>query len=128
MNRDDFYDDEYPKLIVRVLAYSKKARKEGLLALERYLDQQKIDAHDVFEYGLSLIVDGEYPETVEKNLSDIVAQEKDEYVRLLKTIQMQAILGLQNGEKEKDLYQRLNSLTEQPLIDDTDLDNILKDL
>jgi flagellar motor component MotA len=89
--------------------HAEKSRREGLLALEDELDQAKIDERDIFEYGLRFVVDGIHSELIEKILSNLIKQEKDEDIIILKTIQKEAVLGIQDGTSPRMLYALLNS-------------------
>lgn len=117
MKRAEFIK-QYNALVKHVLELAEKARKEGLLSFDGNLDEEKIKARDILEYGLSFAVDGVAPEIIDKILSNIVAQEKDEYTRLYKTIQKEAVLAIQQGYNPKIIYFILNSFTDIPLKDD----------
>ena len=117
MNRTEFIES-FLLILQKALDCSNKARREGLLALEEGLDTEKVDERDIFEYGLRFVVDGTDAEIIEKVLSNIVAQEKDEDLRLLKTIQEEAVLGIQSGLNPRILFSVLNSYTDIPLNDE----------
>jgi chemotaxis protein MotA len=117
MTRDEFIT-EYNNIVGRALAFAEKARREGLLALEEESDEEKINERDVFEYGIRFVVDGTDKETIEKILSNIVKQEKDEYKYILKTIQKEAVLMIQDGLNPSLLYAVLNSYTDITLKED----------
>jgi flagellar motor component MotA len=93
MTRDEF-EKEYTKIAWQALQLSMKGRREGLLALEEEL--KNIDEW-IFKFGLRLVVDGTDKEIVDQILSNKIKQEKDEYTALLKTIQKEAVLMLQEG-------------------------------
>jgi len=114
MNRAEFVR-RYFEIVGRAVAFSEKARREGLLALEEESDQEKINDRDIFEFGMRFVVDGTDSELIEKILSNIVAQEKDESLRLLKTIQKEAVLKIQTGLNPRLLIFLLNSYTDIPL-------------
>jgi flagellar motor component MotA len=86
---------EYNAIVGRALTFFEKAKREGFLALEDELDR------DIFEYGMQLALDGTDSETIEKKLSYLIEQEKDENLHLLKTVQKDAVLVLQKGENPK---------------------------
>jgi flagellar motor component MotA len=117
MTREDFIK-EYDAIVGRILALSEKARREGLLALEEESDQEKINERDIFDYGIRFVIDGVDKETIEKILSNIINQEKDEYKRILKTIQKEAALMIQDGTNPRVMYAVLNSYTDIPLEED----------
>jgi flagellar motor component MotA len=117
MNRDEFVE-RYVTILENVLNCAEKARREGLLALEEGLDQAKADERDIFVYGLGFVTDGTDNVLIEKILSNIIAQEKDEYSRILKTIQKEAVLAIQEGLNPRILFHLLTSYTDIPLNDE----------
>jgi hypothetical protein len=118
MNRNEFVE-QYTAFVKRALEIAERARRESLLFLGGSLDRNKIKERDIFEYGINFAVDGTAYEIIEKILDNIIAREKDEYTRLYKTIQKEAVLGIQQGFNPEMLYFILNSLTDIPLKDDT---------
>jgi flagellar motor component MotA len=114
-------DDEYLKALyavfVRAMDDSEKARREGLLALEKSIDEKKVPNRDIFEYGMRFVVDGTEPSDIDKILSNIVKQEKDERRLLLKTIQKEAVLSIQKGDNPRITFLLMNSYTDIPLDD-----------
>jgi flagellar motor component MotA len=117
MNRDEFVK-KYYDIARRAMEFSEKARREGLLALEEETDEERINDRDVFEYGMRFVIDGTDQEVVDKILSNIINQEKDESMRTLKTIQKEAVLRIQSGENPRLLGALLNSYTDISLRDD----------
>jgi flagellar motor component MotA len=114
MNHDEFVK-KYYEIAGRALAFSEKARREGLLAVEDDLDPKKINDRDIFEYGLRFVVDGVDAYLISELLSNIIEQEKDETMKTLKEIQKNAVLSIQAGEHPRIIYAKLNSLTDIPL-------------
>ena len=125
MNRDEFVE-RYVTILENVLNCAEKARREGLLALEEGLDQAKADERDIFVYGLGFVTDGTDNTLIEKILSNIIAQEKDEYSRILKTIQKEAVLAIQEGLNPRILFHLLTSYVDIPLNDEK-LQKFLRD-
>ena len=118
MNKVEF-GEEYQNIVRKALQCSNKARKEGLLSLEdSLLDHEKANTRDIFEYGMRFVVDGIDAETIDEILSNIINQEKDEQLRILKNIQKQAVMGIQCGLNPRILYAILNSLTDISLNED----------
>jgi len=116
MNRDGFVEAFY-NVARRAVLLSEKSRREGLLAIEDDIDLKKANDRDVFEFGLRLATDGVDPEMVKRLLSNLVKQEKDEYVRLLKTIQQEAVLSIYSGLITGLMVLLLDSYTDIPLGD-----------
>jgi len=86
--------------------------------LEDETDREKIDDRDVFEYGIRFVIDGTDQEFIDKLLSNIINQEKDENMRTLKIIQKEAVLRIQEGMNPRQLYALLNSYTDLSLRED----------
>jgi len=105
------------EIIDRAMTFSKIARREGLLHLEERLDLEKVDSRDIFEYGMRFAVDGTDHELIDKILSNIVNQEKDEELKILKTMQKEAVLSLQRGDNSYILLAIMNSYTDIPRTD-----------
>jgi flagellar motor component MotA len=117
MTRDEFVN-KYTEIAKRALACAEKARREGLLSLEDDLDRAKINARDIFEYGMSFVVDGMDYGVIEEILTNIIKQEKDEDTITLKNIQKEAVLMMQTGTNPRVLCAVLNSYTDIPLQED----------
>jgi flagellar motor component MotA len=117
MNRNEFVE-AYTNVVQRALNFVKKARREGLLSLEDGISDERIADRDILEYGLHFVVDGIEKEVIEKILSNIVKQEKDEDMFILKTIQKEAVLAIQEGMNPRLIYLLLNSYTDITIKDD----------
>jgi flagellar motor component MotA len=117
MNRNEFIET-YANVVQRALNFAEKARREGLLALEDEISNERIEDRDILEYGLHFVVDGIEKELIEKILSNIVKQEKDEDVKILKTIQKEAVLAIQDGMHPRLIYHLLNSYTDITIKED----------
>jgi flagellar motor component MotA len=117
MTRGEFVKN-YNDIVKRALALSEKARREGLLALEDESDQEKINNRDIFEYGLRFVIDGTDAKILEKILSNIIKHEKDENMYILKSIQKEAVLMIQDGTNPRLLYALLNSYTDITIKED----------
>ncbi|GHV51616.1 hypothetical protein AGMMS49579_07310 [Spirochaetia bacterium] len=126
MTHDEFVK-KYNDIVERALTFAKKARREGLLALDEEADQDRIDERDIFEYGIRFVVDGTHAEIVEKILSNIIKQEKDENMLILKTIQKEAALSIQAGDNPRMMYHLLNSYTDITLKED-EIKKLIEDL
>ena len=118
MNKDEFKQAFY-EVLREAFAFSDKARREGLLSLEEDIEKEKekINSRDIFFYGLRFAIDGTDKEIIDQILSNLIDQEKDEYLHLLKTIQKEAVLSIQSAENPRYLFALLNSYTDIPLND-----------
>ena len=116
---DDYeYSKLYKQIANRAIELSEKARCEGLLNLEDLIDEKKFRERDVFECGLRFVIDGTDWELIDKILTNIVNQEKDESKRILKTIQRDAILFIQTGFNTNLMEHVINSLKDLTLKED----------
>ena len=106
-------------ILERALLVSEKSQSYGFLAFEDNLDNTRIGNRDIFEYGLQLCIYGYgyEPKMIEKILSNIIKQEKDETAILLKNIKAEAVLHIKAGTNSRLLILILNCYTNIPLDD-----------
>jgi flagellar motor component MotA len=116
MNHEEFNQAFY-EILKRALTFAELARNEGLLALEGHIDHKKVYQRDIFEYGMRFTIDGTDRSIIDKILSNIIKQEKNEMKALLKTIQKEAVLLIQVGYNPRIVATHLNSYTDLPLDD-----------
>jgi flagellar motor component MotA/DNA-directed RNA polymerase subunit RPC12/RpoP len=117
MTKDEF-TKAYSEFVQAAITLAIKGRRQGLLTLSADVDGEKAGTRDIFHYGLQFAVNGFAPEHIDKILSNIIAQEKDEYERTFKTIQKEAVLGIQAADNPFILGCILNSYTGIPVRDD----------
>jgi flagellar motor component MotA len=108
MNCEEFAE-KYNRIVERALCCADKARREGLLAVEELIDEEKFNKRELFEVGLQLVVDGIDGHTIDRILSNIISLETDNDEKILKNIQKEAVLGIQSGEPPRLLSLLLNS-------------------
>jgi flagellar motor component MotA len=108
MDNNDFVK-EYNALVERVLLLTEKAVCDGLLSIEEMIDEEKFIKRDIFEYGLTLVLDGCGCEFIDKLLTNIVELETDENKKLFKKIQKEAVLEIQMGTNPKTILLILSS-------------------
>jgi len=118
MTRDEFIKN-YEDLARKAIGMSDKSRREGLLALENIIDPEKVKERDIFEYGIRFVVDGVDSAIINNILTNIIAQEKDEYTRKFKEIQKEAVLQIQSGVNYRILFAVINSFTDLSHTDET---------
>ena len=126
MTRDEFMT-EYQSVSARAIQLSKKARREGLLALEEMIDPEKVKQRDILEYGLRFVVDGTDASVIRDILENIIDQEKDKYARKLMIIKEETVLSVQAGDNTRILAYKLNSFTDLSLEDDPIMQEIMKE-
>ena len=123
MTQDEF-STEYYSIAERAITFSEKSRREGFLAMEEELNVEKADNRDIFEYGIRLVVDGWDSVIIEKILSNIIQQEKDEDLRRLKAMQKEAVLLVQVGVNTRVLCLALNSYAKLTLKEDKSMKDL----
>ena len=97
------------------LAFSKTAHREGLLVLEDRLEEVDEAQRPVFKIGMRLTVDGTDASYIEKVLTNMVNLETDKDAKVLKTIQKEAVLGIQESVATRYLALLLNSYVDREL-------------
>jgi len=114
-NSDEIFEKEFYKIFKRVMLLSGKAHVEGLLSLEDYYDREKAVNKYILDYGLSFVIDGTDESIVDKILTNIINQEKDEVQKKLKIIMKEAVMAIQCNMNSRLLAHLLNSYTNIPL-------------
>ena len=113
--------------IIRLsIAFSEKARREGLLAMEDELEDMDSEFDSgAFKQGLRFAVDGVDARIIDEYLSNKVAFEKDNYIRICKTIIKRAVLGIQAGENIRSLFYVLCSYAGLSMKEESDIETAL---
>lgn len=99
--------------IMRTAKLSEIARREGILALEKYLDHDKIAARDVFEYGLPLVIDGYENKYIDTVLTNLVEHESDPVQKNIALAKKDAVLSIHAGENTRILALKLMAYFEK---------------
>jgi flagellar motor component MotA len=100
------YLRQYYMVLIQLLAFSEKARREGLLALED--EMEDLDNH-FMKIGLRLILDGCDGEDVDRVLSFMIENEKNKREKQLKKAIKQALLDIQAGNDQEFIKIKYNS-------------------
>ncbi|WP_461255438.1 hypothetical protein [Treponema sp. R80B11-R83G3] len=111
MKREEF-SKKYCETVNRTIELSKQFKEEGFWRFGYNLNNEMVNNRDIFEYGLRLLADDYEREFIDKVLSNIIEQEKDEYARMLKKIQKEAVLMVQEGTKPRLIRPMLNSYSD----------------
>ena len=111
MNNEEF-KERYYKIVERAMFFSEKGRREGLLALEEDIDEEKFLQRDIFEFGMRLVVDGTDAEIIRGLLENIIRREKNEDERTLKEMQLEALLSIQACDNPRILHIKLNTFVD----------------
>jgi hypothetical protein len=108
MIKDEF-EKSYNAIIEKAMLWLNTARVEGLLALEEMIDKDKFRQREIMEYGISLVVDGTDPSTIDRILTNIINQETDGDLKKLKIIQKDAIFAIHENWHPRLMIMLLNS-------------------
>jgi flagellar motor component MotA len=108
MIENDFME-EYNAIFERALIFSILSRSMGLVSLDNLLDKEKYNQKDTFEYGMRLVMGGRTHELIDKILTNIINLETDKDKKLLKNIQKDAVLSIQQGISSEELMWIMNS-------------------
>jgi flagellar motor component MotA len=71
------------EIIDKFIMYAEGARREGVLSVEQYLNDEP---NDFLKLGMQLVVDGSEPELIEEILSNIIIMTRDYGIDLLKKL------------------------------------------
>jgi Leucine-rich repeat (LRR) protein/flagellar motor component MotA len=99
--------NSYYKLTATILAFSDKARREGLLALEEELEHI---AEGFFTLGIRLVVDGTDAGIIRDILQTKLERENDFYRKKLLEVALEGIIGIQAGDSRMVIAFLLASL------------------
>jgi hypothetical protein len=108
--------EQFLEILTIATKYSEIARRCGLLALEDYKDSEKALQFDIFYLGLCFVVDGADSSLIREILDEIINQELDPDIKLLKIIQRESILAIQEGLQIEFII-KVTSLTQFTLED-----------
>jgi predicted Zn-dependent peptidase len=108
MNENAFME-EYNAIFERALLFSLLSRSMGLASLNNSLNKEKYNERDIFEYGMRLVMDGRTPELIDKIVTNIINLETDTERKILKTIQKDAVLSIQQNVSPEELAWIMNS-------------------
>jgi len=112
MDRKKFLE-KYAEIVGLAAQFAEIARREGMLSLEDKLEDMPAEGdRDIFKYGIRFAVDGTDASLIDKILTNIVNQEKDQDMRVLKTLQKEAVIMIQQGYNVNLMMAMLNSYTD----------------
>jgi flagellar motor component MotA len=114
MERIEF-EKAYLATVKLALEWNKESHRRGLVSLGDWIDEEKVAQRDIFHYGMQFVSDGTDEFFVDKILSNIINQEKDEDTKLLKNIQKEVVLDIQRGVRSGFIIKILNSYVDNEL-------------
>jgi len=125
---NDVFYERYKQIRDRAFEFSNIERLCSFLPLKEFIDQEKLKAGDIFEFGFQLGIDmflasdAEYinlstedTEIIGRILFNLIEREKDPAEKLLKQIQREAVIGIFGHTSTEVLCEILNSLTDRTL-------------
>ena len=108
MNEKDFMA-EYNAIFERSIIFSAISRCMGLVSLEKILNKDRYNQRDIFEYGMRLALNGRPSEFIDKILSNIINLETEKDKKILKNIQKDVVLSIQQGITTEEIMWIMNS-------------------
>jgi hypothetical protein len=100
----------YFELVQRAYHLLKQSHREGLLSLEESRDYKLCYKRDIFELGLHFSIDGTDWDYIDKILSNLIEQDKDDhYYHLLGVIKKEAVRCIYYNDKPRMFLIILNS-------------------
>jgi len=112
MDRKKFLE-KYAEIVGLAAQFAEISRREGMLSLEDKLEDMPAEGdRDIFKYGIRFAVDGTDSSLIDKLLTNLVNQEKDQDKRVLKTLQKEAVIMIQQGYNPRLMVAMLNSYTD----------------
>jgi flagellar motor component MotA len=110
MNNDQF-EIELDLVVRKLMSLSMSAKKEGLLALEDQMDNEKeMNRHPLYS-GLRMVIDGTYEGIIRQWYDNIMESDcpVPSYERIIHKVIKTGILGIQNGFHERVLFFMMDS-------------------
>jgi flagellar motor component MotA len=89
------------KYVLEAIHFGEKARREGLLALEELIDEEKIENRNIFHYGLRFVIDGTQDIIIDNILSNLIKYNPKNIK--LQLMQKEAVLAIQQGLNTRTL-------------------------
>jgi len=105
------YEDfkkEYNNILERAKFISDITFKEGILCLDNYIDEKKLNRRDIMELGLKLTCNGMDTLVIDNILKNVINLETNKKGMILKSIQKTAVLAIHAGYDAKTLEMLLN--------------------
>jgi len=104
--------------IRRAFQISEMARSEGWLEIEKHLDNEGIRAMDIFEYGLSIMIENWDFEDVDKDLTLLIAREPDPVRKNLAMAKKDALRMIYEGYNSRILKLMLTAYFDDEVMKD----------
>jgi flagellar motor component MotA len=93
--------DEVIQLRDRIIDIAEKARREGLLAIDEEVDQDKAQNLDILNLGLQMVVDGIDGKDIEDILVNLRNNDLSEIPRMVLDMIIVGVLSIQCGDNPR---------------------------
>jgi flagellar motor component MotA len=93
----------------RAMMMIEAARRNGLQSLENLVIREK-GSRDIFEYGISLVIDGYDYDFIKRLLDNLAAHETEPAMKTLAAIKKEAVLSIMAGDNTRITLMKLTSL------------------
>jgi len=116
----EIFEKEAERTIIKLTGFCETARREGLLALKKYIDKEQLSKKALLETSVKMPVDGKKHEIIEKYIDSwIEANCVANYEKILASIIKTGVLCLQRGDNPKVAEYKMTVLIPRDLIPDT---------
>jgi len=93
--------------IRRAVSLAEKSRRQGLLSLEKEIDWDAAAREDVFELGLSLVIDKVERRLIEDILDSLCCRETSHWKKKLARVKKAAVLSIRQGDNPRILAMKM---------------------
>jgi len=119
----EIFEKEIERVCLRLIEFSEISRREGILALENHIDQEKVSERALLETGIQMAVDGIEKEVIEKYLDSWIEANCNNsvsyYDKILASVIKAGVLSIQAGENPRITEYKITTLIPRELTPDS---------
>jgi len=113
-------ENELEKICIKLTEFCEIARREGVIALENYIDKEKLSEKALLETGIQMAIDGVEREIIEKYFNSwLTTNFNTYYEKILASVIKSGVLSIQAGENPKVAEYKMTILIPEDLIPDS---------
>ncbi|MDR2583591.1 MAG: hypothetical protein LBC75_08945 [Fibromonadaceae bacterium] len=119
----EIFEKEIERVCLRLIEFSEISRREGILALENHIDQEKVSEKALLETGIQMAVDGIEKEVIENYLNSWIEANCNNsvayYDKILASVIKAGVLSIQAMESPRIAKYKITALIPRELIPDS---------
>jgi flagellar motor component MotA len=119
---------EEVRFIKRALKLHEIMEKEGLLALEKHLDQKAVASRDIYDFGLSLVIDGWDGPVIDKIIGTLIDRETDPVRKKFAEAKDAATTAIYCNDTLRNLYKVFCAFFDKSITHDKEVLELVGDL